>query len=819
MNLSWLGLFLFTCGWLLAVAAFEPHDPSWPYLAGAGVLMFALSFPGLRLDRIPKRVYPLAIGPAVFAVLLPYPYRIAGVVALAGFVLLPLCGKFRKLTPAAGGLLLAGGVLTLQILALALFYFLSPGLKDAGFLAPLLHAALKVVGSDATLGDGIVYVATVPEIMRLWPTWDHLGLFFILVVTLGALPLVALSRSPWKGLATLLPTVAGYFVLRYLVFGIVEASGIAHEIAWNNSWNAVSILPLFIALTYWIPPRAPGRRSPARHGGFSMGPRQLSYGLSVFAAVFALAWYAALPDGGVKKQGRVLLDEYHSDWEWTEDKFDTEWYGMRSGYNYYNLFEYLEYYYHADRGTEPLTAEVLSNYDVLIIKTPTKKFSEDEIESIVRFVESGGGLYLIGDHTNVFGTSSYLNKIAERFGFRFRYDSTYQLATGALSLYEPPDLLPHPVVQNMPTFLFATSCSIEGGPFCRPVMTGYRLRTMAADYSQTSFFPEKKDHRDYGFGLFSQTISATRGKGRIVGFTDSTVFSNFFMFIPGKPELLLGTVEWLNRENSFPMLDVLFLAVFGVLILAAVLISRKMDRFPLGMITMSFVMAAAPLSIAAVRALNARAYPPPEPHTDYPVVAFEERHSWFFIPRYELTPRTSNDFQTFYVWTQRLGLIPTVSSSVEEAVEGADLVVFIDPITPFQQQERERLGEFVEGGGSVLLLDDRRNPRSTSNQLLSFFDLGMDTTRVVLSGEDSTMGNAHFFDEAGRIAGGTPLVATGGGASIVSYVERGEGMVMACSNSHIFEGNSMGTTATEPDSLQRRIYDLQFEMLRKLMDL
>ena len=35
----------------------------------------------------------------------------------------------------------------------------------------------------------------------------------------------------------------------------------------------------------------------------------------------------------------------------------------------------------------------------------------------------------------------------------------------------------------------------------------------------------------------------------MLGFTDSTTFSNFFVFIRGKQELALGMIEWANRRN------------------------------------------------------------------------------------------------------------------------------------------------------------------------------------------------------------------------------------------------------------------------------
>ncbi len=819
MNLSWLGLYLFSSAWLLAAGVYEPVDRSWPYLAAAGALLFAASLPGLRYDRIPKKVYLLAAGPIVFALMMPAPYNFIAAAPLAGFALLLPSHKIRRLTPVAGGLLLAGGVLLLQSLSLALFYYVSPDLKDAGFCAPALHAFLRAFGSDAALGDGLVYVSTTPEIMRLWPTWDHLGLFHALLLASGALPILALSRSPKRNILILLLLVPAYFLLRYGVFSVVEASGTAHETYWSNTWNAISLLPLYLMMTLWMPMRRLSTPAASRLGGLSLDRRQLAMMACLGAATLAMTCYAGLADPGRMKAGRLLVDEFHSDWEWTEEEFDTEWYGIKSGYNYYNLFEYLNYFYRADRGKSLVTDDILSNYDVYIIKTPTKRYQESEIDAIVRFVEAGGGLYLIGDHTNVFGTSKYLNEISERFGFTYRYDSTYDLRSGALSVIEPSRLLPHAMVQNMPVFMFATSCTIQGDSISRPAQNGYRLRAVAADYSQDSFFPEKKEHRDYGFGLFTQTICAKRGKGRVAGFTDSTVFSNFFMFIPGKPELFLGTVEWLNRRNRFPWMETALAVAFLCLIVAAFALGRRVDPAPRALLYMAAVLVAIPLSLWAVREVNARNYPPPKPRTDFLKVSFEARHSFFFVPMVSLTSASENDFQTFYVWTQRLGLVPNVSREVDDAIDNGNLVVFIDPRWPFSPDEKEKLGSYVSRGGSVLLLDDRRNPYSTSNQLLSFFGMEMDTTRVVPSAQDSASGEVFLFDKAGSVRGGRPFLTTSDGTAIISYVQHGGGVVMACANSHLFELRAMGATGNEPDPMQRRIYDLEFDMLRKLLKL
>ena len=63
-----------------------------------------------------------------------------------------------------------------------------------------------------------------------------------------------------------------------------------------------------------------------------------------------------------------------------------------------------------------------SKCDVLVIKIPTTRYTKDEAEAVVRFVQQGGGLLLIGDHTNYEGSATTMNDITRPMGFIFRDD-------------------------------------------------------------------------------------------------------------------------------------------------------------------------------------------------------------------------------------------------------------------------------------------------------------------------------------------------------------------------------------------------------------
>ncbi|MBD3197314.1 MAG: hypothetical protein GF317_19825, partial [Candidatus Lokiarchaeota archaeon] len=77
--------------------------------------------------------------------------------------------------------------------------------------------------------------------------------------------------------------------------------------------------------------------------------RTLLMAISVFIFTFSIIGILGFHDPGTRKDGKILIDEGHSDWEWTTKKFDTEWYGQQSTYNYYCLADHLNHFYHVEQ--------------------------------------------------------------------------------------------------------------------------------------------------------------------------------------------------------------------------------------------------------------------------------------------------------------------------------------------------------------------------------------------------------------------------------------------------------------------------------------
>jgi hypothetical protein len=268
------------------------------------------------------------------------------------------------------------------------------------------------------------------------------------------------------------------------------------------------------------------------------------------ALVCALAAIITWEPQGKPKTGKLVISTHHSQWSRCDREYDREWYGAESGYNYACLRRLFGWFMPVEVAAGPLTASALDGASVLVIYDPDTPYSSEETAVIREFVRAGGGLLLIGDHTNVFGSTSHLNPLCEPFGFRFRDDVLFDLDEDFHQLIEAPN--PAPALwHGMSFFKLRGPASIQPTSlWTRPVYQVGHSKSVRAIYSVNNFYPPPHDDPAMKFGTFCVSATARHGKGRVAAWGDSTVFSNFEIFYPGKAEYLINTMHWLNHRDG-----------------------------------------------------------------------------------------------------------------------------------------------------------------------------------------------------------------------------------------------------------------------------
>lgn len=836
----WFGILLLSASWLFFIPQFNTPDMTLGMiLLLLGILCTCMGIVRSTASSIDKK-YILLVIPLLLALLIvPYPYTIGLAVLSIGLLLIPVFHKTKNLAAIPLGLMLSGIILLVHTAVFPLYMvFVSHGHR-VDLLSPIISFVGTLFGLHASTANGMVFIQTIQQTYPVTITWEKLGIYLWLNMVLGALVVFGLfmdRRQILRSTLILLITSGVYIILRFLavLYGFLTTSELS--LFWDPLLLMLSFLPFALLLMKLLPFKETGRTE-LQMPRLTFSKRQFTALILIFIVGFSVIGMVIFQDPGSIKNGRVLIDEYHSQWEDTTRPLDTEWYGLLSTYNYYSWAQWLGSYYDVETNTDKtLSTELLRNYDILILKCPTERYTPQEIQDIRDFVTTGGGLYLIGDHTNVFGMNTYLNQISEQFGIRYKTDATYELGTGNLSIYQPDALFSHPVMRHVSQFDFMTSCTLEPTSLYTSVtleniIIGNKVSSEPGTYATENFFRESIVSSDSEYGYLLQAAAVRYGHGRVVAFTDSTVFSSFSIFTDGYPAFTLGVLEYLNRINTSGYLNILFALIAILSLLPLFILLRKTTKIQaLWMVLFAGVFAF--ISAALLfPALTAVSYPPPDIQTDYTHVCFDQQHSSFTIsvkPSATMGKNQEN-YGTFFVWTQRVGCVPSVETTLRHAIAQGDIIVIINPKQPFTESDVQMITSFLENNGHILVLDSITNTDSTANELIGNFGIWITINTHDEALYEDGAGN-HTNSSIGTIT--TPYLTLSGGKQIlltsqnetqacmaeVTNKTTGDiGKLVVVVDSYAFSDTVMGGTFTEPTDQQRRVYETEFFLFDTLL--
>jgi len=833
---AFLMVALASSAWPLLTTVYVAPDPSlaWWLLGAAALLALAASLGGYGRERFDMHYLVALPLVAAAAWILPWPLSLGAVVLSVALVLGVVPRFFPRWKNPVVGLALLGVVLLLQGLVLDPTLGAMSRWHVVPYLSTAASALLNFLGASAAAATDSLTVATVRENYRFPMSVELLGFPSVLLALVGGL-IVTLSlveprhrlRAGVLVLASWVLYVPLRAVLMLLVFLQLQlyvdyfSETVRVDVLWSPWWGLAGCVPLAFL---WAAVCRTGAREEERQSALaSYRPLRDTLGLVGAAVGVGLIVLAVFHhDVGAPKTKRVVIDERYSDWEKSTRAPGTAWYGTLSMYNMFSLADYLAYYYELERNTEPLTDERLAKVDVLILKTPTKPYPLEEIKAVVDFVRRGGGLFMIGEHTNYVGIAVYLNSIGRRLDLHLREDCVFNLAgtDPYVEVWERPKLLYHPTVAHVPRFRFEVSCSVTSdSPETDPVMLSTGLFQLYADYFMENYYPYPRRTSSMHFGPFVQFAARDFGKGRVAVFTDSTTMSNFSAFYPGRAELVLATVDWLGRSHSDGSWRWIVAGLGALLVLGAVtFLARRGDRvgaLVLLAAALSFGCAAA---LAGERASVLRSFPLPTPRVKPVEVAFLREHCDYELPVTDFVRDAERSFDLFYQWVLRLRYFPRVRETLDNPLD-EDLLVIINPVTAFSAQELQRIRAYVEKGGKVLVLLRGASDRAAAASLLDPFALRVEPGstppgKPLLAADGTPTG---IVTDGVVVSGGQVLYRIDG-LPVAAVSTLGRGKVVVAGFGDCFSNSVMGyTNATLPDASLTARFRLEFRLLQFLL--
>ncbi len=845
---TWIAVALLAGSWLIGLQYYYTcHPVSWLAVVAAGTLLLVGAVPRLPARRELSIALALFAVPALFS---PWPVRTAALLILAGLLveLLPAPRAWPKHFGRAAAT--AGLVLLAQWPAMVLYtHHTARSHELPGLLSELLAALMRLFGADVTADGSTLVIVGARQVHRLGATWALLldpATWCFLVGGLTMLGLAAWSTSPrgrqwavWiRAARTLALVVLVWIVVRAPLMTAVYLHR-AMRAEWDlplnvmdhflSPWALLGLLVGPVLLAWRFVPKAADEPTNADAAAEAEQPpvpvaepsawryagALTLVALAAVLAAFAFRWAPA----GTLKGGRVMVVERHSEWEPTLPEYDTEWYGHDSGYNYGAIYRWCKQFFEMSQLLEEdaINDATLAQCDVLVIKTPTARYQPEEVEAVQRFVHGGGGLLLIGEHTNFERGSTYFNDICRPMGFTFRHDLLFGMDNPYDHFYKPP-WVPHPAVSHMPPMEFAIACSIDPGHSSGwPVIEAASLWSMPGAYHTENFFPVPQHTPTIRYGAFIELWGTTYGEGRVLAFGDSTIFSNFCTFQPGKAELMRDMLAWLNHTSPFDVKALSFMLRAGLLLLAAGALAAglalAMGRRERWLTLLAAAVAGWVLAGHAVAATHRATFPKPEVLRPQTRVVIDRTTSDVPLCKGAFIDGDGDGYGLLEQWIPRLGYYTRRESGA--AAFSGDALVVITPRLSVGRDFQRKLVRYVEEGGNLLVVDTPENNGTTANSLLWPFGLSVHPGQawrgtLAMAGQWPGIPVARALE----VSGGE-TIARLGTMPVGAMAEYGKGRVVAIGFGSLLNDAGMGYTwTTEPDAALLTRYETLYSLVR-----
>ncbi len=402
---------------------------------------------------------------------------------------------------------------------------------------------------------------------------------------------------------------------------------------------------------------------------------------------------------GQQKDGLIAYDGFHH-------KLDSAFFENDS--LTHSTLRYLEAIgYSAAVLNRTITPQSLKRISILIIETPEEKYSSQEIEAITDFVNNGGGLFVLGDHTNIYDCYLNLNPILHEFGLHLNFD--YSM------LWEPH----FPSLANYDSTEETAGATLEVNRPDNLIFYALKYTTWAdlGDWSASdnvylgNIVPDKKDK----FGILPICAAANYGQGRVIAIANTDSLSG--------PNLLYNygftgrVMSYLDHKNSF-LRNNWLRALLIVLILFEIYRARLAAIKPF---MISVVLVLLLIQVESAMPLNS------DPANK---IALDLGHA--NIEGYGAPHQYKNVF--FTIFAQHYGFNPILVKELPDDLLNYRAYVTMGPTSVFNLEEKEKLRDYVQNGGTLIVFDgyhmdtSRSQTNVAANSLLQTFGLHLNDT-------------------------------------------------------------------------------------------
>lgn len=232
-----------------------------------------------------------------------------------------------------------------------------------------------------------------------------------------------------------------------------------------------------------------------------------------------------------------------------------------------------------------ITSKSLESVQTLLLINLNHDLSETEKNTIYRFVEQGGSLMVLGDHTGNDVIRIPYNNLLKKVHIAFNFDSAIPFADNWHNAYQ---LFPHPVLNNVKEkeLKFGIGASLRITYPAYPLVAGKygfsdkgNIKNRNAGYlgdMQFSF--------DEMLGDLVIAAGSRYGRGKILVFGDTSPFQNGSLFHSSR--FIINIFTWLSSPHQGVLIDVLKYSGYFLIFIIIFFIFLKHHYFNILLLTL-----------------------------------------------------------------------------------------------------------------------------------------------------------------------------------------------------------------------------------------
>ena len=364
-----------------------------------------------------------------------------------------------------------------------------------------------------------------------------------------------------------------------------------------------------------------------------------------------------------------------------------------------------------------ITSEVLQDFNVFVVTNLNSSFSNVEKEIIWRFIEKGGSLLVLGDHTNVGGIQQPLNDLLKPSEISFRFDSALPLDSKFkwITCYQ---LFHHPITSNLQSLdelQISVGASLDS-PYSIPIIIGRYALSDTGDLTneEMAFLGDYEYNPGEQIGDIVLAASMHYGNGKVLVFGDTSSFQN--AAIAYSILFIQDVFTWLTSDKTQTD-ELLQLGISLILLIGVVILYffQKNNR-------VRFVVFPLVLCIGLLISNSATGLFASETNLEGNIVYIDTSHG----ERFTFEPFTDESVNGLILNLNRNGYLPLILREFsKENMKQAKILIFNAPTKSFTKDEVEFLSSYIFDGGIVILATGYED-KDASNLLLNEFQLDVE---------------------------------------------------------------------------------------------